>query len=373
MTACSSSASESSPPPPPPSDAGAPRRFEAAVQAAAAGRDARTATSDDSVEALAPHLPLRRRLEARSSATDAAPRHAQRDEVVDDNGEDEWSYWDVFYAQMRDGFFKHRYNLRTEFPELMPESVRADPKRWVPPHVPARRSGGFDPADLHTSVTEHEAGQGRRVVPRTLVLEAGCGVGNSLIPLLRANSQLYLFAFDFSPTAVDILRSHPEYDASRVHAYVADINDTAGDAASAAASAAALASLPSFSPPNGILVDYVTCVWTLSAVAGANLPRVVRALAACLRRGTGTLLLRDYAHGDLAQLRHPACARVGEREYLRGDGTRVHYFEEEEVRQLFETAGFAVRELRVVKRVVENRKKQLVMHRRWIAGKFVRR
>ena len=38
------------------------------------------------------------------------------------------------------------------------------------------------------------------------VLDAGCGVGNTLIPLMKLNPRLNFVAFDFSKTAVSILQ-----------------------------------------------------------------------------------------------------------------------------------------------------------------------
>ena len=37
-----------------------------------------------------------------------------------------------------------------------------------------------------------------------VLLEAGCGVGNTIFPLLRVNPRLVAYGFDFSAAAVDI-------------------------------------------------------------------------------------------------------------------------------------------------------------------------
>ena len=57
--------------------------------------------------------------------------------------------------------------------------------------------------------------------------------------------------------------------------------------------------------------------------------QVVRNAAACLRPGSGRLLLRDYADADLA---HDRLAAPGRRQrlatgcFVRGDGTLCSYF-----------------------------------------------
>ena len=41
---------------------------------------------------------------------------------------------------------------------------------------------------------------------RPVLLEAGCGVGNTVFPLLEENRELFVYACDFSPRAVEFLR-----------------------------------------------------------------------------------------------------------------------------------------------------------------------
>ena len=57
------------------------------------------------------------------------------------------------------------------------------------------------------------------------VLEVGCGVGNTAFPLLAANKDpgLFVYACDFAPSAVALLRSHAQYDTQRCHAFVHDV------------------------------------------------------------------------------------------------------------------------------------------------------
>ncbi len=81
--------------------------------------------------------------------------------------------WDLFYKRNADHFFKDRHWLTREFPELINGSMNS--------------STGVESRPL-------------------VLLEAGCGVGNTVFPLLEENSNLYVYACDFSPVAVDIMK-----------------------------------------------------------------------------------------------------------------------------------------------------------------------
>ncbi len=79
--------------------------------------------------------------------------------------------WDLFYKRNSTHFFKDRHWITREFPELHHVISEVDQKRPV-------------------------------------LLEAGCGVGNTLFPLMEENPNLFVYACDFSPRAVDFIKVH---------------------------------------------------------------------------------------------------------------------------------------------------------------------
>lgn len=65
------------------------------------------------------------------------------------------------------------------------------------------------------------------------IFEIGCGVGNTIFPILKYNvdEHLRVFGCDFSSRAIDILREHEEFDAKRCQVFVLDAtNETWTDA-----------------------------------------------------------------------------------------------------------------------------------------------
>ena len=91
-------------------------------------------------------------------------------------------------------------------------------------------------------------------------VQVGCGVGNALCPVLSANPAATGLGCDFSPTAVDCLRAHPQYDPARTRVWVDDITSVRG-----------------LCGPDKVMaagVDFATLVFVLSAVAPDQMPQV---------------------------------------------------------------------------------------------------
>jgi tRNAThr (cytosine32-N3)-methyltransferase len=113
----------------------------------------------------------------------------------------------------------------------------------------------------------------------------------------------------------------------------------------------------------------------------------------------GDILFRDYGRGDLAQVRFKRGRWMGENFYVRGDGTRVYFFEKEELADIWSNwipgeglaseytiadgststsgadvgAGFEILDLAVDRRLLVNRQRKLKMYRCWMQGRFRKR
>ena len=101
---------------------------------------------------------------------------------------------------------------------------------------------------------------------------------------------------------------------------------------------------------------------------------MLHSIAHTLKKNSGRVLVRDYAEGDLAESRLAASSRqqkLQDNFYVRGDGTRAFYFSEAGLRKLFAETGYSCENMHVHERTIENRRKGLLMERRWIQAVFV--
>jgi len=222
-------------------------------------------------------------------------------------------YWDIFYKHHGDRFFKDRHYLD---------------KEW----------------NSYFSVSG-----------KSVILEVGCGAGNTIFPLIATYPDIFVYACDFSPRAVELVKAHDEYTETRVCAFACDLTGDGLD--------------KHISPSS---VDIVTMIFVLSAVSPEKMSSVLQNIRKVLKPN-GCILFRDYAVGDLAQERFSGKdQRISENFYVRGDGTRAFYFSNEFLETLFSEQGFEVEELDVCCKQVENRSRELVMNRRWVQATFRR-
>ncbi|XP_076853300.1 tRNA N(3)-cytidine methyltransferase METTL2 [Brachyhypopomus gauderio] len=255
-------------------------------------------------------------------------------------------YWNDFYCIHENRFFKDRHWLFTEFPELSPRGkvARSSTEGACSGDVPAQNAP-------HLGVIGEEF-PGSTASYR--ILEVGCGVGNTVFPILKTNNDpgLFVYCCDFSSTAIDLVKSNLEYDPSRCHAFVHDLSDAA----------------VTYPVPEQSL-DVIVLIFVLSALHPDRMQSSVNSLARLLKPG-GVILLRDYGRYDMAQLRFKKGRCLSENFYVRGDGTRVYFFTQEELHELFGGAGLERVQNLVDRRLQVNRGKQLTMYRVWVQCKY---
>jgi tRNAThr (cytosine32-N3)-methyltransferase len=275
-------------------------------------------------------------------------------------------WWNLFYKNNTDNFFKDRKWLRQEFPVL-------------------------------AEVTQKEAGP-------QVVLEVGAGAGNTAFPLIanNENEHLKVHACDFSKYAVKVMRESEHYNEKYMAADVWDV-----------------ASVPTEEDnglPPGLTegsVDVVILIFIFSALAPTQWDQAIRNIYRVLKPG-GRVLFRDYGRGDLAQVRFKKGRYMEENFYVRGDGTRVYFFDEDQLVDMWGTwsaekglqipisadapvegaegepsepaeqsvehkeaakknGAFEVKLMGADRRLIVNRQSKLKMYRCWMQGHFVKR
>jgi tRNAThr (cytosine32-N3)-methyltransferase len=227
-------------------------------------------------------------------------------------------WWDLFYKQKTSTFFKDRKWLVQEFPIL-------------------------------NDITRPDAG-------KKVLLEVGAGAGNTAFPIMRLNEnpELEVVAADFSKKAVETMRNAEDIEA-RIGQVRAEVWDAASE------------ELPAGLGEGSCHV--VVMIFIFSALSPTQWTQAMKNVYRLLQPG-GYVLFRDYGRGDLAQVRFKAGRWMEDNFYVRGDGTRVYFFDKEELESVWGKAGFEVLNLDVDRRLIVNRQRRIKMYRAWIQGRF---
>ncbi|EST08355.1 Methyltransferase-like protein [Kalmanozyma brasiliensis GHG001] len=252
--------------------------------------------------------------------------------------------WDKFYKNHADKFFKDRHWTGREFGSEL---------------ASGKAKGEDDRAEETALVSADVGGQ-------SVLLEVGCGVGNMLYPLLEDNVALKVHACDFSSRAVDMVRSHPRFDDDRVNAFVYDLTTTDPP-------------LSSFlTKKDWPEVTTISLIFVLSAIPPQLHAQVLRNLADLLPNG-GHILFRDYAYGDLSQVRYHTKKDAAWAEpsllsdlapwYRRGDNTFNYFFTQAQLEALAAEVGLQG-EVETLRRTAVNRKSEVNMQRRFVQAKW---
>lgn len=231
--------------------------------------------------------------------------------------------WNDFYKVHGDKFFKDRQWIFSEFPELL---------------------DGL-----------------RDTSPACRMFEVGCGVGNAVahITATNKNPRLHLYCCDLSGNAIETLMKRDLYriegdSIGVIDAFVADISKD----------------FPMIRDRIGYnSLDFITMIFTLSALKPESMNETVKNLADLLKPG-GLILFRDYARFDLTQLRFKGRSYLSENYYVRQDGTTSFFFTQDYVHTLFSQAGLKKIELKSDNRLLVNRLKEQKMCRCWIQAKY---
>lgn len=132
-------------------------------------------------------------------------------------------------------FFKDRHWLFTEFPELAPDYTSA-PLRVYPDKNSSEAdaieaTGEQDPKNIavNDDVVPKDSNKTVDKVAlaadsKRFIFEIGCGVGNTIFPILQYSTDpnLFIYGCDFSSKAIEIMKQNELYDTKRCNVFVLD-------------------------------------------------------------------------------------------------------------------------------------------------------
>lgn len=317
--------------------------------------------------------------------------------IIDKYEKDAQLHWNNFYSSHETNFFKDRHYLHKAFP------------------------------DDFGILYQNNIGNGddyqkeRRIVVNSMsesftITEIGCGVGNTVLPLLELDpfvyikkssssdnsdhdnvaniyekKELFIWGLDFSSVAIELLKKDTRYinatteTNDRARAQVWDITTThpkdiyASKVVSSTTSQSKEVLQCLESSSNISLLLFV-----LSAISPDRMMQAAKNVASTLKPG-GILVLRDYGRYDEAQIKLGTSRnkRLSDNFYVKHDGTRCYYFTTEDIDRLFgqkkksdcneeeyEGAGLEVLQLKYVQRLYKNRADDATRRRVWVQARF---
>ncbi|KAH3756021.1 methyltransferase protein 2-A [Pelomyxa schiedti] len=223
--------------------------------------------------------------------------------------------WRTFYDHFEAKFFKDRNYLAHSFPEIAALPPRTREVLNV--------NGMLRYVNIDSTIAN-----------KFKIFEAGCGVGNTLLPLMALLPECHFFGCDCSPRAIDILQKHEKFDSSRCKPFVCDLTQPLPPV------------LLETIPRNSI--DVIVIVFTLSAILPHQLNTVISNLWEVLAPG-GKIFIRDYGLYDLAQMRLSNAT-----------------YNTESLGKFFTDCNFTIGNIAYDTRELLNRKRKITMYRVWI-------
>jgi len=263
-------------------------------------------------------------------------------------------HWNRFYRQSEERFFKDRKWILKDFPEIDPQVFRASRARRGGRHL--MNLEGEDRVDTGGEREKEDDGDEGDYSDLHRIFEMGCGAGSTLIPILKGirSEKLRYYGCDLSEAAVaSVQRRVTEIgEEDRVKVFVHNVSS------------------PDVVPfSEG--VDIVIMIFVLSAMGYDEINAAIANAYRLLRPG-GMVLLRDYAEGDLTQFRFKPDRCLDQNLYIRGDGTRAYFLNQESLRCLMLGHGFEEVQNKVIRMLRTNRKQRKLMHRVMLQGKYVK-
>ena len=146
------------------------------------------------------------------------------------------SFWDKFYNKHENKFFKDRNWLFTSFPELNIISNKP---------FDSKDENNIKNSD-ENNMKNSDENNIKNSDDKISIFEIGCGVGNTVFPLLRINKysiqllqtqksitqlyifrnpNLYIYCCDFSSTAISLVKENELYDESKCNGFTLDVTE----------------------------------------------------------------------------------------------------------------------------------------------------